>query len=262
MLEVRRALAQKSILLTLVAALAACTRHSPAIDGPGRGEGPGYVWPDEAAPALAESFEPGHSYGVARRTIHEPETSYTAPLPYLATGTPPPSASVKEGGRACLRALSKAGVRYRPLPDLRGVATPVEIRGALGGVEYWVVGTSPLQMDCRLALTLTRVGKVLTRHGVSRIRFSGAYVYKTAPSGRLSHHAHGLAIDLHEFSVRGASLSVDRAFSRNAGCQGRIPTLNRLACDLRATSYFDEFLTPDYNAAHRDHLHVSVPLDD
>lgn len=234
----------------------ACTRHPPAIDGPGRGEGPGYLWPEDTggAPATSES-----AYGVSPRTIREPETPYTAPLPYLTTGTPPPRASVTENGRKCLRSLRKAGVRFEEVSDLRGVATPVSVHGAIGGVEYWVEGQSPLLMDCRLALTLVRVGEVLTRHGVSRVRFSGAYVYKTAPSGRLSHHAHGLAIDLHEFSLRGARLSVDRAFSRNVGCQGDVPALNRLACDLRATAYFEEFLTPDFNAAHRDHLHLSIP---
>lgn len=236
----------------------ACTHHPAAINGPARGAGPGYIWPEDAAQPVPTEYESGQAYGVIRRTIREPEGPGVAPLPYLPTETPPPTASVNESGAACLRALRKAGVHFTKLSSLRGVETPVEIRGPLGGVEYWVAGQRPLQMDCRLALTLARVGSVLSRQGVTRVRFSGAYVYKTAPSGRLSHHAHGLAIDLHEFSVRGQSLSVDRAFSRNAGCSRSVPTLNRLACDLRATRAFDEFLTPDYNAAHRDHLHVSV----
>lgn len=201
----------------------------------------------------------GHGYGVGRRTIHEPETSYSAPLPYLAPATPPPSGKVRPSGAACIAELEQTGVRFEKLRELRGVAAPVEIRGKLGGVDYWTDGGSRLQMDCRLALTLSKLGSVLTRHGVTRVRFSGAYVYKTAPSGRLSHHAHGLAIDLHEFALGGTRLSVDRAFSRNVGCRGDVPPLNRLACELRATRSFEEFLTPDYNAAHRDHLHISVP---
>jgi len=232
----------------------ACTPHPASINGPGRGEGPG-LWPNDAAP----STEAYATYGVQPRTITEPETPYTAPLPYLPTSTPSPTARVTETGSACLRELRQAQVTFAPVRELPGVTTPVEIRGPLGGVEYWVVGSTPLQMDCRLALTLTKVGSVLARHGVTRVRFSGAYVYKTTSSGRLSHHAYGLAIDLHEFTFGQRTVSVERAFSRNVGCREAVPALNRLACDLRATSYFDEFLTPDYNAAHRDHLHLSVP---
>jgi hypothetical protein len=201
----------------------------------------------------------GHVYGIPRRTITEPETPYTAPLPYLGTNTPVPSASVTTEGPECLAELRKAKVRFERLRNLRGVATPVEIEGRLGGIEYWTDSGRSLQMDCRLALTLANVGGVLARHGVTRVRFSGAYVYKTTPTGRLSHHAHGLAVDLHEFTFAGRSLSVARAFSRNVGCRPTVPALNRLACDLRATRSFDEFLTPDFNAAHRDHLHISVP---
>jgi hypothetical protein len=238
----------------LLALALACTPHPASINGPGRGEGPG-LWSDQSA-AATETYA---TYGVRPRTITEPETPYTAPLPYLPTGTPTPTASITESGSRCLSELRKTKVAFAPLRELPGVKTPVEIRGPLGGVEYWVVGSTPLQMDCRLALTLSKVGAVLARHGVTRVRFSGAYVYKTTPSGRLSHHAHGLAIDLHDFTFGRRTESVKQAFSRNVGCQEAVPALNRLACDLRATSYFDEFLTPDYNAAHRDHLHVSVP---
>jgi hypothetical protein len=245
---------------------AGCTPHPAAINGPARGEGPGYVWPDDSADAPPTEYEAGHAYavnghayGVSRRTIHEPETPYTAPLPYLAPTTPVPSAAVSESGASCRSELRRAGVRFSKLQELRGVTAPVEVQGQLGGIDYWTDGGQPLQMDCRLALTLAKVGAVLARHGVTRVRYSGAYVYKTAPSGRLSHHAHGLAIDLHEFAAHGGRLSVDRAFSRNVGCSGDVPPLNRLACDLRATRSFEEFLTPDFNAAHRDHLHISVP---
>lgn len=245
-------------LVLLAHGVLACTAHPAAINGPARGAGPGYVWPEDTAGAMPTHYEAGHAYGVTARAPHRPEAAPAATLQYLPTRTPAPAASGGERGTTCLRALRRAGVRFDTLDGLRGVETPVRVRGPLGGVEYWVTGGAALEMDCRLALTLSRVGSVLSRHGVTRVRFSGAYVYRTAPSGRLSHHAHGLAIDLHEFAVRGQKLSVDRAFSRNAGCARDVPVLNRLACDLRATGVFDEFLTPDYNAAHRDHLHISV----
>jgi hypothetical protein len=94
---------------------------------------------------------------------------------------------------------------------------------------------------------------------VVRVRYSGAYVYKTAPSGRLSHHAYGVAIDLHDFETRHGRLTVKHDFRKGAGCGRRVPRLNRLACDLRRQGIFEELLTPDFNRAHRDHLHLSIP---
>lgn len=231
----------------------ACTHHPEAINGPPRVTSGGYF--DEAW----ATGEPGSPYRIATRTIREPETSYSARFPYLESETPPPSDAYRTEGDPCLRDLERAGTKFRKLPELAGVETPVEVLGTLGGVRYWTEGGTLLRMDCRLAVTLSRLGPTLAKKGVSAVRYSGAYVYRTTASGRLSHHAHGLAIDLHEFTIAGTSRSVDRDFARNAGCQSDVPELNRLACDLRTLRLFDEFLTPDYNADHRDHLHVSVP---
>ena len=95
--------------------------------------------------------------------------------------------------------------------------------------------------------------------GVERVRYSGAYVYRTTRSGRLSHHAYGLAIDLHEFQQGGETWSVKKDFRKNVDCGENDRGLNALACHMRASVFFDEFLTPDFNADHRDHLHISVP---
>jgi hypothetical protein len=158
----------------------------------------------------------------------------------------------------CLRELGNQHVRFSVMDELRNVRTPVEIKSPLGGVVYYTQGGGPFRLDCRFALTLQQLGPILTKHGVTRVRFSGAYVYKTAPSGRLSHHAYGVAIDLHDFETKRGTLTVKKDFRQGAGCGRGVPRLNRLACDLERQGIFDEFLTPDFNRAHRDHLHISI----
>jgi hypothetical protein len=155
--------------------------------------------------------------------------------------------------------LKKRGVSFTPLAELEGVENPVEVRGPLGGVGFYANDHRPLRLDCRLAIALEDLEPVFHSYGVTRVRFSGAYVYRTTRSGRLSHHALGLAIDIHEIFFGSRIFSVEDDFEMNVGCQPDNPTLNELACALRQTRYFEEFLTPDFNRDHRDHLHISVP---
>lgn len=246
-------------------ALSACAGAHPAsISGPRRGEGPGA---GHGATTYPEHWDSGVSPGqaeprgrVARRTIADHRYDGPAPLTYVEdTGTPEPTLAPMMQKDECLDDLGRTGTHFRRLPDLKGVEVPIEVTSSLGGVTYFTEGGTKLQMDCRLALALTRVAPVLRRHGVTRVRYSGAYVYKTTSSGRLSHHAHGLAIDLHAFEMKGHVADVERDFERGVGCRKDGPELNGLACELRASRVFDEFLTPDYNYDHRDHLHVSVP---
>jgi hypothetical protein len=158
----------------------------------------------------------------------------------------------------CLTELRGRSIRFMSLDTLKGVENPVEIRGDLGGVQFWANDGRPLQMDCRLAIALDDMGRVMKSLNVTRIRYSGSYVYRTTRTGRLSHHALGLAIDLHDFEMDSHLLSVKSDFRKNAGCKNPEPGLNFLACQMREQVRFEEFLTPDFNADHRDHLHISV----
>ncbi len=170
------------------------------------------------------------------------------------------------GGASCLRELSRRGVEYEALDARPGVETPVSIRVPLGGVHYDTWGDGALVCDCRLAIALTELGPELRQIGVTRLQFSGAYVYRTVRSGkRLSLHAHGLAIDLHEVTVQGAKLSVKRDFARGRRADGtcnQLPPVNQIACRAEARGLFKELLTPDSDADHHDHIHLAVaPLE-
>jgi hypothetical protein len=161
---------------------------------------------------------------------------------------------------ACLNELRAEGITFAPGKAAPGIQTPVTVSGKLAGLTFWANDKRPLLMDCRLALALARLEPTFTRFRVSGARFSGAYVRKTTRSGRLSHHAYGLAIDIHALIIDGEEIEIRSGFRKGVGCGGRSSALNQLACELRKSGYFEEFLTPDYNADHADHLHLSVPL--
>jgi hypothetical protein len=165
---------------------------------------------------------------------------------------------VLPGSSACLALLAARGVRFHPLEHEIGVKTPVVVDGAIAGINFYG-GNGPLVADCRLVLALDRVAPELASYGVNAVRFSGAYVYRLSNKGRVSLHAYGLAIDLHGFTRNGATYEIERDFHKRLdGCGPDVPAANGFACRLRGSGLFHEFLTPDDNADHHDHVHIGV----
>jgi hypothetical protein len=205
-----------------------------------------YSWP----PKLVEngaSTQPGTPSPVAARSV-----------PGAAEA---PFAGVESSGD-CPRDLERSRVPYRRVDARRGVELPVEITGPVAGVRFTAIAGLPLVVDCRMARTLAGISPIWARHGIVEVRYSGAYVYRNSRVGRLSLHAYGLALDVHEVVTgAGEKLSVKRDFQRAmgpAGCEPGAPTLNRVACELKRTGEFRELLTPDFNADHRDHFHIAI----
>lgn len=165
------------------------------------------------------------------------------------------------GGNECLRLLRRNKIEFRRTGKKRGVETPVVVLGPLGKIRYTVGGKTSLLCDCRLAIALHRTGPTLSSIGVTEIKGSGAYVYRTTSSGKPSRHALGLALDAHYFRFRdGSWRSVKRDFGRNLGfgCKSGNPRLNRIACKLRKLRLFRELITPDHNSDHHDHFHLAI----
>ena len=178
-----------------------------------------------------------------------------APLKPTQTSTSGPP-----GGSTCVAELEDKGVKFSRSDSVLGVATPIVVKGPIGGVAFYSHERKPLVMDCRLALALSEIVDDLRELGVTRVRYSGAYVYRTSHPGRMSMHAYGLAIDLHSFSFGDETLEVKKSFVRGKGsaCAKGMPELNLVACRIRRHGLFKEQLGPDDNAAHHDHFHLGL----
>lgn len=241
------------LLVGLALATAGCARELPDPRTAHEGFQPwvvpaDYAWPPRVV-APEDRTKPGPSVEALTR-VHPVTRRDRAPLL---------SDSVLPGGGECLERLRAHGVPFRPIPESRGVDTPIVVNGPIQGIEFWSPA-GPMLVDCRFALGLVQVAPELSRLGIVRVRFSGAYVYRTSRKGRLSLHAYGLALDVHEVTTADGTYSVKRDFVRGLGeaCSDDMPLLNRLACRLRAPGLFRELLTPDYNADHHDHLHLGI----
>src|SRR5690606_24856192 len=125
-----------------------------------------------------------------------------------------------------------------------------------GGIEFISAGKREVVCDCRMALALDWSARALAPMGVTAIRYSGAYVYRTTRSGRPSLHARGLAIDVHGVEFGPYTHWVAHHFQRGrtGRCDGSEPALNRVECRLRSLGLFRELITPDHNSDHHDHL--------
>jgi hypothetical protein len=185
-----------------------------------------------------------------------------------------PPGAVPIGDRACLARLG--GVPFVPVGAVRGIETPVEITGPIGGVSLIPRGGRPPLMDCELASALAEAAPLMRGLGISGLSFSGTYEYRTVRgTDRLSGHAFGLAIDVHGLETRMGPLEVERDYPRDparwrgtpseaiaaciggpASLQGQL--LRTLACELRSDPAFHLVITPDDNYDHRNHLHLEA----
>jgi len=266
------------LLLASLAALAGCAHEAPDASYPQAASAgwvvpANYTWPPVAVPAA-----PGQ-VSTRAPSAAKPATSFTpgkgepmpAASPFAKMGdVPRPRTrnelrSVLPGSADCLAQLSLRAVPYHSLDHELGVKTPIVVDGPIAGIRYYTGANGPLIADCRLVLALDLVGPALTAIGVSDVRFSGAYVYRLSNKGRVSLHAYGLAIDMHGFTRLGVHYEVDRDFRKGLGTalSADAPAINTIATRFHNSGLFHEYLTPDDNADHHDHVHVGVsPLPD
>jgi hypothetical protein len=180
--------------------------------------------------------------------------------------------------QTCLASLRERGVEVVEAPT-KGIRTPIRIpTGALGPLRLILrdrrVGGSLPIMDCELARALLDAAPTFEMVGVRDLFFSGIYEYRTRRrSTKLSEHAHGLAIDVHQFGTAdGRVYDVEHDFEQGVGewpsndqvaCVGaperpEARVLRTLACALHAGSAFREIITADDNADHYNHFHIEA----
>ena len=165
--------------------------------------------------------------------------------------------------QACYADLSRENVRYSPLPD-RDYGGGCQVIGAVQLLDIGVPVTGIKAMRCGLAETF--IG--WTRNAVApaawqllgsqlvRIETMGTYACRNTVGTaveRLSGHALANAVDVSAFI-----LADGRRISVRDGWRSDDTNVQRFwkAIHASACKRFGTVLSPDYNAAHQDHLHL------
>jgi hypothetical protein len=182
-----------------------------------------------------------------------------------------PAACAKE-----LRSLTKVFKRVGPH---KGVATPTRVIGPISGVRFRVPGEKSKfgVLDCRLALTLVEFARFLEARGVSEVaidNFHRVNAHLPGKRSKRSQHAYGLAVDLRAFYLAdGTRWDVEKDWGASLDTEpcGPLATLENptehtvglrtLVCELFEEQIFIHHLTPSYDAAHRNHLHLDIKRD-
>jgi len=184
----------------------------------------------------------------------------------------PPGAGAEPQG-ACQRELAEAGVIFSAAPSPSGsipdsdlvchIPDPVLLHPELEGVRLLWLGAEarPLLVDCELALSLRRMARWFAERGVRSVDHVGTYNCRLmASGGRPSQHAFGRAIDVRGLiDRRGRPVSVLHDWADREGPRGKL--LHDLARHLHDDFIFNVVLTPEYNKAHADHLHLDLTPD-
>jgi len=204
------------------------------------------------------------------------QVSYLEPLPPpVISKAAPASRWAGLGGAQCWAEVArrKLGVtRYRGAAV--GVSTPVRVTGPIGAVRFVTPGKkSPYGiLDCRLALALADLAEILQRHDVVEVQVDNMYRPRAHLPGKKkpSQHSYGLAIDMTRMKLAdGTELSVERDFQGTIGepvcgegaraeLSGATGKLRDLICDVARSGVFHHILTPNHDAAHRDHFHLDI----
>ena len=180
---------------------------------------------------------------------------------------------------SCTKRLTALGMEFEKGPSRPGVPNPVTVQTPLSGITYSNSGgqnVGQLYMDCTLALALDEMADVMSAHGLVHAEHAGIYNYRCiadsesppdCPNG-ISRHAYADAIDIMELrSSGGETYNVNDDWVIDGGAESTCsaPTsgakdalLHAFVCDLFAGSIFNILLTPNYNAAHRNHFHLDL----
>jgi len=174
----------------------------------------------------------------------------------------------------CHKLLADYGVRFKPLKDVEKVDMPVRLESPVGEIKYThTAGSRRFSiMDCRLAAALVGWSPVLRKHGVVEVEHMRAYSPGARVGGgsKVSGHTYALAIDAAYFIFKDKSrLEMnsdwkDRTHGADPCEKPENPDsqaqamLRSIACKTGESGIFSMILTPHYNRAHYDHLHLEV----
>jgi len=178
-------------------------------------------------------------------------------------------ASFQSDVGACRAAMADAGFATESLPPLNE-ASDCGYREAVELTQSVHAYSAPVASTCALAAALTLwerdvVAPAAERHlgqAVARIDLAAPAYQCRRIAGRtdrrLSEHAHANALDIGGFTLAdGSVVTVERGWNGTSRQRAFLRAVRDGACE-----YFQGVLSPDYNRAHRDHLHLDLGRDD
>lgn len=195
--------------------------------------------------------------------VDAPQPARRPPSP-VAMGTTAQSPSAQ----ACLASLGRTQANFTPLPDQyfgAGCATLNTVRLSYLRSDYSQLQLSNIgPVTCNLANTLSgwarfgvdRAARQILGSPLKRIDTMGSYNCRNvAGTERRSAHATANAVDIGGFTLEdGRRINVLRDWnSDDAQVRAFLRTVRDSACRR-----FGTVLTPDYNSAHHDHLHLET----
>jgi hypothetical protein len=243
--------------------------------GAARAEAPGgsASGPSTLVPYQADSAWAGHG---------PPPTAYS--IFAVPEASPAPGYASLDRD-TCEAELLSRHVDFARAEDTPGVRAPVRLKGLLHGVSIHSALPAAMRprsraelIDCRLALSLDDFAAAIAERGITEVVTLSAYRTRAEFGCTYKYdgeqHCAALAVDVGSFKRRnGTVLDVERDFHGRIGmltCRGaahpapETPAASEL-WDIACTAAGKNFLvvlTPNWNAEHRNHLHLELTTHD
>lgn len=170
---------------------------------------------------------------------------------------------LRDDPQLCEQALSSSGLRVAPQADSPDAKCPLNDALRVQGGD--VALSSSFLASCRLAVSfalfehhaLQPAAQAVYGQAVTRVDHLGSFACRNVygrENGRLSQHATANALDIAGFRLaNGRSISVLKDWPKDNQDARFLRQVRDGACDV-----FSVVLSPDYNAAHRNHFHVDA----
>ncbi len=228
----------------------------------------GSIVPSPGAPSGYSSGQDMIQVGTGRDypPAHRPEDQRLSSRQSLGVGSAPPAFGTHRDDRACFAELDATGARFSPVPDryaAPGCNTLGTVRlTALSGdtSPFSVTNLGPVKCKTAKAFSgwarfgVDRAAREILGSRLERIETMGSYSCRNVSgTSRRSAHATGNAIDVSGFVLAdGRRIDLRRDWDGGTRAEREfLRVVHRSACKR-----FGTVLSPDYNAAHRDHFHV------
>jgi hypothetical protein len=170
---------------------------------------------------------------------------------------------LRDDPQLCDQALNSSGLRVTRQADSPDAKCPLSDALRVQGGD--VALSSSFLASCRLAVSfalferhaLQPAAQAIYGQAVTRVDHLGSFACRNVygrENGRLSQHASGNALDIAGFRLAdGRTISVLKDWPKDNRDAQFLRQVRDGACGL-----FSVVLSPDYNAAHRNHFHVDV----